>query len=188
MNPSQTESKNLPAGFKILPSNTGHMEIVYAPSRKGLVFFVFWLSFWTYFCITMTHAYLYVQTTAAFKSPPVLAVILFWLVEIFVIASIIHTILPRRFVIAPEYMVIEKRFRKNIRIDRHSISAVKQLGHESEGSPLYCWSLEVRSGEQKDILISQQPYASSFWLGRLIASWAGVEFTPLWDPASEKPQ
>jgi hypothetical protein len=176
--------KAIPPGFRMESPEQGLVVVRYKRAGLGCMslFLAAWLAGWTIVCLVLLFQFLDVGNVEVEEGISFWSLALFWITEIFFACLLAYFLFGRKsFRLEHRSLVMETTVLglKNTRtIDRSSIRKfiqIKDCEDNLDNSP--SWGLKAICDREIHV-IRQQPYRISFWLGAVLARWAGVEFVP----------
>jgi len=175
-----------PKGFHFEYTVTGYPLITYrATGTTGIkIFLGIWLTFWTLGCVFFTmYAFLGPGGTNVLL---LLALILFWAFDFFVIGAFIWNFASiRSFELGDEKLIISRtclKYKKKREIFKSYIVKIRQVkdGDENAEGTFNTWGI-VFEADKKYKILHYQSIEKSEWVGRILEEWAQKEFVPWQD-------
>ena len=168
-----------PKGFTIVERNPDVCTILH--TRRGMVrmnaFLGAWLTGWTAAYVLLLREFL---SRGHMERRDIVPFIAFWAAEVFVACFLAYSLFCRTTIrIEHDAMTIETVVlvvRWSRTIPRQAIRRLVQIKDGGEGKDRFpSWGLRLEGPRTRKIL-RRLPYDHSYWLGRVLADWAGVEF------------
>ncbi|MGK7882942.1 MAG: hypothetical protein AB4060_23000 [Crocosphaera sp.] len=174
----------IPKGFKLIISD--HHDYIIKYKRTGMgcmnIFLIFFLIFWLFFCIFFTWGFLYTSISISLEYlKSLLPILVIWSVEIIFFLELIRFLFCHKTFYFNQNQLIIKTNILGIQwqdiILKKSIKGIYQVKDGGEdGDTFTSWGLEIIAHD-KITLIYRQPYKKSYWLGKFIAQWSGIDFS-----------
>lgn len=167
-----------PRGFEVVSATDDCVEI--SQRNTGMaclnVFLVVWIAGWTAGACGATWEYL----TATRKEVTIYLSLFMWVTDLLVAAFAGYVMFAtRRYRLSSDSVELEIRclgltWKRSLEWSQIGVvRQVKDGGEQEDSFP--SWGLRLESRKAMT-LIYRQPYASSLWLGQLIALWSGKPF------------
>jgi hypothetical protein len=178
-----------PDGFNLDYTDKGHPLIRYR--TKGMtgpmIFFIIWLSFWTFACVLFTNQAL--TAPGGIKVGLLLFMIPFWAAEFFVIGYVIWyfgSIISFEF--QPDKLIVSRRclmYRKQRELFKNQITNIRQVKDGGQGEDSFdSWGIIVEADKKYKILYRQQAEKSE-WVGRTLEKWSQKKYIPWRDESKD---